>query len=147
MAFIDVIKEENGALFQAAPPLDDMLDGTCTIINVAAGTDDERDGWGNIAKQDIILVSNLQCEIQPNTSFSRFEEFYQTRQGVTHDHVAYIKVRDNDLDISFIPTARYRITNYVKDGIAQGFEYDISAVLQDGGGTRHWFLGCNVVAK
>jgi hypothetical protein len=147
MAFADALLENNNGLFKAAPPLDDMLNATCTIIQIATGTDAERDGWGNIAINDISKVTNLPCDIQPNTSFSRFKEFFQTRQAVTSDHIAYIKVRANNIDVDFIPTNRYKITDYIKNGIAQGFEFDVTAVLADGGGTRHWYMACNVVSN
>jgi hypothetical protein len=148
MAFTDALKEENNQLFEAAPPLDDMFDGVCDIFRGAVVADNsERDGVGNLPITTIELANNLPCTIQPQTSFSRFKEVFQGHQIVKYEYIAYIKVRSDNLDIDFIPKARDTIKNYINNGVDQGLTYNVMSVLSDGGGTRHWFLGCDVVTQ
>jgi hypothetical protein len=133
MSFANALKEENNQLFEATPPLDDMLTGTCTYQRILVSTDAERDSFGNIPISPETEETFLPCAVQPQGGIEKT----QLNQLAIYDEVIYI-AKD---DIDFLPSRKDRIKNVVIDGVDQNLVYDIQLVMSDGGPGLHWKLG------
>lgn len=116
---------------------EDLLNGQADLQRLTEGA---RDFAGNKAITWATIQQNIRVSVQPSISFSRWFEENQQMQSSVFDNVIFM-----ERDSAFTPTHSDRITNYSINGVADGYTYEIRAVLDDGGEGHHWFLGANVV--
>jgi len=119
----------------------DMLGGTCDIYRMEKGTRGSTSG--NRGLEAVKVASGYPCTIQAQASFSSFSEKYQMQQFAHNDFIVFgNKIED------YTPTHNDQIRNYVgHDGSADPRNYKVMAIIDGGGGGRHWYFGCDALDK